>query len=156
MNGRTDDPYVRSVRTHAQARAVALQAASVCADAWRVTEALMELLANAIEHGNLGIGHAHKRALIDSGRWEDELERLQRLPVHAGRSVRLTREALPGGWRFTVEDEGEGFDWAAWHARTRDSSAPCGRGLALARTLGGVEPEFLGRGNRVRFLVPFG
>lgn len=151
----TPDRVLTTLRTHSEARSAACEAASVCPESWRVAEVLMELLANAIEHGNLGFGHALKRSLLERGEWESELSRRQASRKHAGQVVRLTRAAEPQGWRFTVEDEGAGFDWAAWLDAVPDADAPCGRGILLAQRLGGVRLDYAGKGNRVSFFVPF-
>ncbi len=150
------DRVIVKVRTHAEARAAAYELAAVCAESWRVAEALMELLANAIEHGNLGIGYALKRKLLESGDWQSELLRRQHSRKFAGRVAHLTRETGVQGWRFTVEDDGAGFDWAAWLHAEPDAGAPSGRGILLAQRLGGVQLDYAGKGNRVGFFVPFG
>lgn len=149
------DPLDVVLRTHDEARAVAAEAAAVCANAWGVEEALMELLANAIEHGNLGIGYELKRDLLARGAWDAELARRFAVPENARRVVRFTRERGLEGWQFEIVDEGEGFDWAAWLDAVPDANAPCGRGILLAKRLGGVHLDYGGKGNRVSFFVPF-
>jgi len=146
-----------SLRTPAEAMIVAVRAAGVCADAPRVASGLAELLVNAVEHGNLGIGHSRKRDLLQvPGAFEAEiLRRLAQSEVTL-RQVRLVRSRTAQAWCFEIEDEGEGFDWRSWLAddvATR-RSLPCGRGIVLAAQLCGAPLEYLGAGNRVRVCVP--
>lgn len=98
---------------------------------------LIEILSNAIEHGNLGIDYGEKReALRGSYFFDLALERC-RTPPWSDRVVRVSSHVLPedGVIRYRVEDEGDGFDW-------RDLPDPMspenmvarhGRGLLMAR-----------------------
>jgi signal transduction histidine kinase len=144
-----------TLRTLEEARSVADVAAVVCADRWRVAQALTELLVNAVEHGSLGIGNARKTALLGEGGWEAEIARRQSQPEFAHRRVRLTRERSGGVWLFSIEDEGEGFDWRPFMTPdpTR-SAAPNGRGIVLARQLAFSDLTYLGAGNRLRCSAP--
>jgi hypothetical protein len=148
------DPFDVVLRTHDEARAVAAEAAAVCTNAWGVGEALTELLANAIEHGNLGIGYELKRDLLARGAWDAELARRFAVCEQAGRVVRLTRARVPEGWQFEIADEGEGFDWVSRCGARPEPSAPNGRGILLAQALSGAILTYVGKGNRVRFVVP--
>lgn len=140
-----------TLRTPAEARAVAEEAARVCADRWRVAQALTELLVNGIEHGNLGFGHARKTALLHEGRWDEEVARRLAQPECARRRVRLTRERGADVWLFEIEDDGAGFDWQPFMAPDpARSAAPNGRGIALARQLAFSDLAYLGAGNRLR------
>jgi CheY-like chemotaxis protein/anti-sigma regulatory factor (Ser/Thr protein kinase) len=114
----------------------------------RVALGLSELMVNAIEHGNLGIGYNDKRELMQSGHWRDAIEERQRLPEHVHKRVivRVRRgEAL---LTIEVEDEGEGFEWGSFMdfdpVRVFD---PNGRGISMARTMSFDHLEFVGKGN---------
>lgn len=143
------------VRTHAEVRTVAAEAAAACANAWAVTEALVELLANGIEHGNLEFDFAAKARLLAQGEWEAEVTRRQSLPRYVDRVVVLERSRVADTWRFEIRDAGAGFDWRPWlHADEARRHAPNGRGILIARQLGRLDLEYLEPGNRVRFAVP--
>lgn len=146
-----------SLRTPAEAMIVAVRAAGVCADPTRVAAGLAELLVNAVEHGNLGIGHSLKRDLLQvPDAFEAEIMRRLAQPEFDRRRVHLTRSRTAQSWCFEIEDDGDGFDWLKWLAddvATR-SSLPCGRGMVLAAHLCGSPLEYLGTGNRVRVCVP--
>ncbi len=139
-----------SIRTLADARNAAQQAAALCAQAQRVEAGLAELLVNAVEHGNLGIDHAHKAALLEAGEWEAEVARRLDDPKLGRRRARLAVWRTGQGWRFEVTDQGDGFVWSSWLAPDpQRSAAPNGRGIALAAGLYFDVLRFHAPGNRV-------
>ena len=98
---------------------------------------LIEILSNAIEHGNLGIDFHQKRdALRGSYFFNLALERSATKPW-CDRVVRITSQVLPeeGVVRYVVEDEGEGFDWRSPpDPMSPENMIAChGRGLLMAR-----------------------
>jgi len=101
--------------------------------------ALEELLTNAMEHGNAGLSFAEKTALTEAGRsLQDEVEdRMTRAPWK-GRRVTLGYSIGPLASRFTIADEGEGFDPAsvlpARMAAPGEAPLAHGRGILLARS----------------------
>lgn len=111
--------------------------AGLCPDPAAVQIALSELMLNAVEHGNLGLGYERKGELMLSGGWRNELERMLASPEHASRFALLTMEWRGGVPAFTVQDEGKGFDPSPYlsldPSRIMDLH---GRGIAIARLLG--------------------
>ncbi len=114
-----------------------------------------EMLINAIEHGNCGIGFEEKSAWLESGHGIAELiaERC-RDPAIARRRVTFEYEISPQRSRFRIADEGEGFDWRA----IRDPAAEenlltmHGRGILMAR--GFTDSlTYNEKGNEVRFEI---
>lgn len=121
--------------------------------------ALVELLANAVEHGNLNITCEEKQAAM-----EESFEGIEKL-----RETRLRNEELAGrrvmvefvmtgdACEWTITDEGLGFDFTVLPnpLDPENLAQPNGRGIFLAR-LSFEELEFLGKGNsvRVRKLLP--
>lgn len=78
-----------------------------------VTLGLVEIITNAIEHGNLGISYDEKRdALRGSVFYDLAHERALQAPWK-DRVVRVRSLVDPqeGIVRYRVEDEGDGFDW---------------------------------------------
>jgi CheY-like chemotaxis protein/anti-sigma regulatory factor (Ser/Thr protein kinase) len=116
----------------------------------RIVTGLQELLVNAVEHGNLGITYAEKTALVMAGTWQDEIEARLARPEQQGRRVEVVFERLPDQVRFTIRDQGEGFDWQRYldfdPARVFD---PHGRGIAMANKLSFDTLEYQGNGNTV-------
>ncbi|HEY4243376.1 MAG TPA: ATP-binding protein [Kofleriaceae bacterium] len=112
---------------------------------------LMELMVNAVEHGNLEIGAFQKQALVKSGALEAELAvRLTKLP-YSVRIATLTVDERDGRRYFTVGDEGPGFDWRT--IGMPNPSASCGRGLALVHAMIDSGLRFNDSGNRVTLSV---
>ena len=73
--------------------------------------ALIELLVNAMEHGNAGIGSAEKTSWLKNNHTIQELvERRMKEPARAGRKVRVAYRISPTSSSFQITDEGEGFD----------------------------------------------
>lgn len=117
------------------------------------TLGLVELLNNAIEHGNLGITADEKlQAMMEPG---DGLGRLMRArrsnPEYVNRRVRIHMVSTREYAEWLVQDEGAGFDWQQYMSRLEcpDPLALHGRGIMLAQ-LQFDELEYQGSGNRVR------
>jgi len=103
----------------------------------QVTLGLIEILSNAIEHGNLGIDFDEKReALRGSYFFDLAQERIQKLPWR-DRVVRVSCQVLPaeGVIRYQISDEGAGFDWRSPPdpSDPENMTARHGRGLLMAR-----------------------
>ncbi|MBK8804152.1 MAG: response regulator [Fibrobacteres bacterium] len=102
-----------------------------------VSLGLVELLTNAIEHGNLGISFEEKRdALRGSVFYDLARERSRKSPwkdrvVHA----RCMVDPSAGLVRYDIQDEGGGFDWRnlpdPFHQN--NIGARHGRGILMAR-----------------------
>lgn len=124
--------------------------AAMCPDPPTAAIGIKELLVNAVEHGNLGITYAQKKALKLAGTWEDEIEHRAALPENRAKTVRVELERMPGLIELKITDTGQGFDWRQYleidHQRAFD---PNGRGIAMARMVSFASVEFRGRGNEV-------
>lgn len=76
--------------------------------------ALLELLVNAIEHGNCKISFDEKSAWLEKGRDAMDLIREKNKdPEIAARKVSFSYTIAPDSSVFGIEDEGDGFDWRA-------------------------------------------
>jgi hypothetical protein len=95
---------------------------------------LIELLLNAVEHGNLEIGGARKAELLRAQRFEDEvLERFTRAPYRS-RRVRVAVAVAFPAFEIEIADEGPGFAWRdALAAELAAADRPNGRGISLIR-----------------------
>ena len=137
-------------RTVDEARALAHGLAGLCEAPEMVHIGLTELLVNAVEHGNLGIGFDAKGALMQSGRWRDETERRLKLPQYRGRVARVQVETLTDLVRFVIRDEGAGFDWRSFFDMPQDRATLLnGRGIALARNLSFLSVNYRDEGREV-------
>ena len=97
------------------------------------TVCLQELVVNAIEHGNLGIGGPAKKELILENRWEEEVDRRMMLPENTGKRVTVEFEVVDETVTVAIQDQGPGFDWAA-HLRQEANleNKIQGRGILVA------------------------
>jgi CRP-like cAMP-binding protein len=118
----------------------------------RLHVALMELLVNAIEHGNCKISFAEKSAWLESGRDSMDLIREKNKdPAASARKVSFSYSIDPDSSSFRIQDEGDGFDW-----RSRLAAKPelglHGMGLRMA----GIYVQDLAyndKGNAVSFRI---
>lgn len=135
-------------RTLAEARDLSLLLANAFPDPQRVVVGIAELLINAVEHGNLGLGYAAKTALHASRRWEEEIERRLRDPAAARRFAEVSVRRDQDSVRLRVADEGAGFDWRPYlEVDPQRAGDVHGRGIAVARLLCFDRLEYFGCGN---------
>jgi len=143
-----------SIHTVEQARDTASVLVNACPDPERTVIGLTELLVNAVEHGNLGITYEDKTVLNAAGTWDAEVLRRLRLPENLDKRVTLVIERTGEELRFTIRDEGPGFDWRKYlevqPSRAFDNH---GRGIAIARAMSFDRVEYRGTGNEVVALV---
>lgn len=135
-------------RTPQEAHNLAIAVASIVPNARGLAFGLVELLMNAVEHGNLGIGYAAKGELKLGNMLAREIEGRLARPEHAAKAATLRVRRDERKAVFTVSDEGRGFDWARY--LTMDpfqSTATHGRGIALARKVGFHDLTYVGCGN---------
>jgi len=114
---------------------------------------LNELFTNAVEHGNLGIGYQRKGELLESGKWEEEIQRRLQLPENRNKFVRVHLKKMNDELLVRVEDEGRGFDYAPYlkfdNGRIFDTH---GRGIAITNTH--LQVKYSDRGNKVEVRLP--
>lgn len=137
-------------RTLDEASQLAQVLADFCPNPQSVLFGLSELMINAVEHGNLGITYREKTLLLMENDWHAEVERRQELPQFRERVARVRFERLADTLRFTIRDEGNGFEWQNYlefdPARVFD---PNGRGIAMARRSSFCSVDYPGNGNTV-------
>ncbi|MEO5329474.1 MAG: response regulator [Magnetococcus sp. THC-1_WYH] len=117
---------------------------------------LTEIIRNAVEHGNLGITYHEKSKFLADDTLDQEIERRLLLPEHCDKYVSVRMEkTTEGGFVFTVQDQGDGFDWRRYLTidplRLTD---PHGKGVALANLISGGRLSFIGKGNEVVIHAP--
>ena len=120
-----------------------------------VTMAIYEALINAVEHGNLELDSALKfngRGGMAAFK-QRKAERLSD-PSFAGRKVTIKSVVDASIARFTVTDEGAGFDYNALIDPTAESriDQPHGRGIFLLRQIFD-EVRFNGSGNSISMIL---
>ncbi|HEX8964357.1 MAG TPA: response regulator [Rhodocyclaceae bacterium] len=137
-------------RTMAEACSLSALLAHLCPEPEMAVLGLTELMTNAVEHGNLGITYDMKSLLRREDRWEEEVAHRSELPEYRHRTVSVTAERVPGAIRFTIVDQGGGFDWRKYLQLDAERAFdPNGRGIAMARMTSFDELDYRGSGNEV-------
>lgn len=143
-------------RTLEEAESLAAFIANCFPDPERALWGLSELMINAIEHGNLGLGYEKKTSLVAGGKWLDEIARMQQLPEHREKKVTATVAHKEGGVYVVIEDEGAGFDWKRFlqidPARAGDNH---GRGIAQANAMSFDKLTYNDKGNKAVGFVSY-
>jgi CheY-like chemotaxis protein len=115
---------------------------------------ILELMLNAIEHGNLGITYDEKGQFISEERLTEEINRRLMLPEYANRKATLKFDRLKEKIVITVQDEGNGFDPAPYmEISTERIMDNHGRGIAISCKLAFSELVYLGKGNCVQATI---
>ncbi|MBF0163784.1 MAG: response regulator [Magnetococcales bacterium] len=143
-----------SLRNMEEGRLLANYLAHVCPEPERAILGLQELLVNAIEHGNLEISYAEKGRLLLAGEWQREIERRLQWPQFRERRVEVRFDRDPGFLRFTIIDQGQGFDWRSYLDFAPERAFDLhGRGIAMAGKFSFDALQYHGAGNVVTAII---
>ena len=143
-------------KTLEEAESLSAFMANCFPDPVRVLSGLGELLINAVEHGNLGIGYDRKTELVKAGIWRAEIIRLQSLPEHYNKHVIATVAHKDDGIYGVIEDEGRGFEWQKYlHIDPARSGDNHGRGIAQANATSFDRLTYNDAGNKAMFFVSY-
>ncbi|MFZ2955723.1 MAG: response regulator [Candidatus Ozemobacteraceae bacterium] len=116
---------------------------------------LVEMLINAIEHGNLEITNEEKSQALDGphSQWDELVNRRFQVPGHADRLVDIEFNMTKDRCEWLITDQGPGFDWKNIPDPKDPANLPAshGRGILLT-TLQFSEVTYLGKGNQVRLV----
>ena len=138
------------IRTMEEAYDLAILLGRACPDSEKVVFGLNELLANGVEHGNLGIGFDEKTKLQETDRWDEEIQHRLGLPENARKFVEVLFERLSDCIQVTITDQGCGFDWREYEQLSAERMLQShGRGIAMAKALSFSQVEYRGEGNTV-------
>lgn len=112
--------------------------------------ALLEMLTNAIEHGNFAIDREEKRAALRGGTLRELYARRAAEPACRDRSVLVEYEFTPARFVCRIADGGAGFDWRSLPDPNDPEHlfAGCGRGITVTRLIMD-EVVYNDRGNEV-------
>ena len=113
---------------------------------------LMELLTNALEHGNCGITYEEKSEWLNKGGIIlDLIDQKLKQPDFANRKIHIEYEIGREKSTFTIKDDGDGFDWRSrMTGDVPDVDEAHGRGIALSRSLVS-DLRYNEKGNQVSF-----
>jgi len=137
-------------RTLSEAKDLALLLADCSMSPERTLNGYLELLINAVEHGNLGISYAEKSLLMKEGCWVEAVESRQRQPEYQNRMVQVILEKTASASVVTITDEGTGFDWQSYLEFSPERAFDLhGRGIAMSKAMCFDNLEYMGSGNVV-------
>jgi len=115
----------------------------------RINTALLELMINAIEHGNLNIGYEEKSRLVSLNTLDEEIAKRLQLAENKDKIVEIQMRNLGDEIEITVCDEGHGFEWRKFiEFDPLRLTEPNGRGIATAKLMG-AQVEYAEPGNKV-------
>jgi CheY-like chemotaxis protein len=115
---------------------------------------LMELLLNAVEHGNLAITYDEKSQLIRDNQLETEINRRLELPEYADKIVTVKFKRDPKSLTFIIADQGSGFNWEPYLDMQLDRiNDNHGRGIAMAKNMSFNDLQYQGDGNVVQATI---
>lgn len=119
-------------------------------DPLRAKLGIMELLINAIEHGNLEITSEEKANLIKENRWMEEINRRLNLEEYRQRQVQVSCSKSHEHVEIFIKDEGKGFNWHT-HLEVSDDAVHHlnGRGIACAHIIGFDTLQYMADGSEV-------
>jgi DNA-binding response OmpR family regulator/anti-sigma regulatory factor (Ser/Thr protein kinase) len=138
------------IRTIDEVHALAPLLARLFPDPGRVNLGIIELLINAVEHGNLGINYGEKTRLVLDDNWRAEVERRLAMSEYADKRVYVHFLRDPHNVRLSIRDQGAGFDWRKYLSISADRALdPHGRGIAMSRMISFDNIEYVGNGNQV-------
>ena len=142
-----------SIQTREQAADVAVLLGRATPRPCATAVGLYVLLANAIEHGNLGFDATEKAKGLAEGNWDRKLVKRMAEPEFAARRVSLRFQRGGRILSFLIQDDGEGID-----AETAEMADPSragyrGKGIKLAKSMGFGQINYLGIGNTVEASV---
>ncbi|HZP87947.1 MAG TPA: response regulator [Burkholderiales bacterium] len=141
-------------RTLQEARALAAALAAACEEPQRAGLGLVEVLINAVEHGNLGIEFEEKAQLLNSGRWQSEVDARLARPENLNKFVQVHAHRDGTELVIHIKDQGNGFDWKQFLAMDEKRAFyPNGRGITLAREIAFNALQYRGCGNEVEVRV---
>lgn len=129
---------------------IAMLVASACPAGDRSMAGLFELMVNAIEHGNLGIGYDAKSELNKTGHWGDEVDKRQDMDCYRDKVAQVHFKRKKDHIEITISDQGEGFDWEAYmQFDVRRLLYSHGRGIAIANNVSFDRLEYNAKGTEV-------
>lgn len=141
-------------RTPEQARTITALLSSVCGLGMAQEIGLLELMLNAVEHGNLAIGYDFKTVLVRECRLEQEVNRRLCLDEYVDRTATIRFRRCGFSLIFNIADQGSGFDWRPYMDMQIDRiNDNHGRGITLANKLAFTNLSYRGCGNSLEATI---
>ena len=141
-------------QTLTEARQLAFFLSYLCPEPPRVAVGLVELFVNAIEHGNLGITYEEKHLFVSEENWLNEIENRMNASHNRHKYVEVYVSKESDQVKFTIQDQGIGFDWETFMQDEVESSTyKHGRGILLAKLVSFDNLYYTQPGNVVTGIV---
>ncbi len=111
---------------------------------------LVELITNAVEHGNLGISYIEKQDALNKGNLNELFEQKMQDKTYKDRKIKVDFFADNEKYQWTITDEGKGFNWKSVPDPTDQEHILelNGRGIFISKFLFD-KLEYTGKGNIV-------
>lgn len=112
-----------------------------------------ELLTNALEHGNLEISNDEKTAYLMQGNdMLDLIRERSKMDEYKNRKIRISYMIQKNTSKFSIKDDGKGFDWKKAQEKKAEEGALHGRGISVSKSL--VKNLIYNeKGNEVAFII---
>ncbi|NLK45967.1 MAG: cyclic nucleotide-binding domain-containing protein [Treponema sp.] len=121
-------------------------------DLYSLQTVLMELLTNALEHGNCNITYEEKSAWLENGgNILSLIKEKCKQPEIASRKIRIAYAIGHTKSKFVIRDDGAGFDWRKY-LNADFSEGTHGRGMKLSESLVS-SLSYNEKGNEVTFEI---
>lgn len=147
-------PFTYTLKTLPEAQAAAQNIIQALHLQPRVYIGLLELLINAIEHGNLEIDYEQKTQLVESKKWQEEIAQRYSQSPYKDRFVKIKVDDSADYYIISIEDQGGGFDWLHYTNALADvTDNRHGRGILIAQMISFQRLEYLGTGNKLKCYI---
>jgi CRP-like cAMP-binding protein len=121
-------------------------------DRFKLQTTLMELLTNALEHGNCHITYEEKTDWLENGgNILDLIGQKNKIPEIASKKIYISYLVGRERSRFRIKDDGNGFDWKK-HLDADFSEETHGRGMKISQSLVS-SMTYNEKGNEVTFEI---
>ncbi|MBF0121445.1 MAG: response regulator [Desulfobacterales bacterium] len=141
-------------RTIAEGRNLVKLMSKACPNCLTLEMGLIELVINAVEHGNLAISYDEKGELLIQSKWLEEIERRLIDPKYSSKFATLLFERTDDKISFLIKDQGLGFDWQQYMQFSEERIYDIhGRGIAMANNTTFDKIEYIGSGNEVLAVI---
>lgn len=120
---------------------------------YKLQTALMELLLNALEHGNCEITYDEKTVWLEQGKdMLDLIAEKNKNPEVAKKHITIRYQIEEHFSSFSIQDDGKGFDWRS-RLNTEMSLSTHGMGIKMSESLVS-SISYNDKGNEVTFTIP--
>lgn len=122
-------------------------------DRFNLQMTFQELLTNALEHGNLEIDFDTKTNwMMQGGDMLQLIMERAKDKKYADRKIRISYAIGKTASKFSIRDDGNGFDWRAMMEKKAEDDMLHGRGISLSKSL--VHSlSYNEKGNEVTFII---